>query len=44
MCELIGLDYAVVLSVIKLYVAADKIKETFEYVVLCFNTEQEFKQ
>ena len=44
MGELIGLDYAAVLSVIELYVAADKVKETFEFVVMCFNTEQEFKQ
>ena len=42
MGEVIDLDYAAVLGIIKLYVDADKAKETFENVVRCFNIEKEF--
>lgn len=42
MGEIIGLDYAAVLNVIKLYVAADKVKKTFESILVCYNIEQEF--
>lgn len=44
MGELIDLDYAAVLDVIKLYVAADKVKETFECVLLYFGIEREFSK
>lgn len=40
----IDLDYAAVLNVVKLYVAADEIKETFERVLECFNIERSFTE
>ena len=43
MGEIIGLDHVGVLGDIKLYVAADKVKETFEQVLMCYQLEQEFK-
>jgi len=42
MGEVIDLDYAVVLEIIKLYAAAEEVKKTFEFVVKCFNIEREF--
>jgi len=42
MGDVIGLDHTAVLNDIELYVTADKVKETFESVLMCFNTEQEF--
>ena len=42
MGDLIDLDYGAVLDTIKLYVDADEVKKTFEFVVKCFNIEQEF--
>lgn len=41
MGEVIGLDYAAVLNVVKLYVNVDEIKKTFEGVLECFRIEQE---
>lgn len=46
MGDLIDLDYAAVLSVIRLHTetlsVADEVKETFERVLECFNIEREF--
>lgn len=42
MGDVIDLDYAAVLETIKLYVPADEVKKTFEYVVKCFNIVREF--
>lgn len=44
MGEIIGLDYAAVLSTVKLYFAADRVKEIFESIRECFWIEREFIQ
>lgn len=44
MGEIIGLDYAAVLSAIKLYVAADEIKRVFELILECYRIEREFTE
>lgn len=44
MGDTIDLDYAAVLGVIKLYVADEKVKATFERVVNCYQIEREFLQ
>jgi len=41
MGDIIGLDHVAVLDIIKLYVATDNVKETFEHVLECFNIERE---
>ena len=42
MGDVIDLDHRAVLDDIKLYVAADDVKETFENILMCFNIEREF--
>jgi hypothetical protein len=44
MGDLIGLDYGAVLSTISLYVETGKVKETFDFVLMCFNLEKEFSE
>jgi len=44
MGEVIDLDHKAVLGDIELYVAADKVKKTFENVLMCFNIERELMQ
>lgn len=44
MGEVVGLDHVAVLSDIKLYVVADRVRETFEYVLECFSIEREFAE
>lgn len=41
MGDLIDLDYRAVLDVVKLYVAAEMVKETFEHILECFSIERE---
>ena len=41
MGDIIDLDYATVLNVIKLYVDVDKVKNVFESVLNCFQIERE---
>jgi len=43
MGEIIGLDHKAVLDDIRLYVAADEVKETFERVLICYQLEEELK-
>ncbi len=43
MGEVIGLDYGAVMGVLKLY-ADDRVKESFEFVLLCFEIERELTQ
>jgi hypothetical protein len=40
MGDIVDLDYRAVLEVIKLYVAADELKKTFERVLQCFYIER----
>lgn len=44
MGEVIGLDYAVVLDIVKLYFVVDEIKEAFELIRECFQIEREFTE
>ena len=44
MGEVIDLDHKAVLGDIELYVTADKVKETFEFVIKCFKIEREFSK
>jgi len=41
MGEVIDLDHKAVLGDIELYVPADEVKETFEFVLHCFGIERE---
>lgn len=41
MGEVIGLDYKAVLDIVKLYFAADEVREIFESIIKCFQIEQE---
>lgn len=43
MGDVIDLDYGAVLDTIKLYVAADEVKEAFDFVVKCFSLEKELE-
>lgn len=43
MGEVIGLDYNAVLNVVKLYVPYDEVKKTFEWILDCYQIEQDVK-
>jgi len=40
--DIIDLDYAAVLDVVKLHVPAGEVKETFNRILECFNIERSF--
>ena len=42
MGDVIDLDHRAVMYDIELYVDADKVKETFENILMCFSIEQEY--
>lgn len=44
MGEVIGLDYGVVLDVIKVYFEGEDVKKTFNGVLMCYRIEKEARK